>query len=297
MNRTMKRLALVAAAVAVLTLATPVPKATGANLPEGWLTDLAQAKAKAKETGKPVLAVFSAEWCGPCQYMVKEVYPKPAVVEELKKWVPVYLDDAAAPKDHEAYSIEAYPTIVILSPEGVEEDRVRGGRPEPQFIRVLAGHGEYVKRMAKVEESLKTSPEDPALWKEKGDVLLIKDMYDEAIEAFRKAVSLDPDDKTGAKTDVEFFDIVTTRPENEEALAAMGTKLAAFVAAHPTSPHAPRAQLFRGFVAADLKKTSEAIALIEEGIAKYPGNPWIHDMKGVLEQMKASETAAAGAGK
>ena len=44
-----------------------------------WLTDFSEAKAKAKEEGKPILIDFTgSNWCGWCIKLKKEVFSKPA---------------------------------------------------------------------------------------------------------------------------------------------------------------------------------------------------------------------------
>lgn len=69
----------------------------------------AQASARSKETGKPVFAVFSADWCRPCQMYKKGALADARVEAFVKeKMIPVYIDvdkDAATARKFGASSI------------------------------------------------------------------------------------------------------------------------------------------------------------------------------------------------
>lgn len=295
MRSRLRRLATVSFALVLTALAASLPPARAAH-PEGWLTDLDAARAEAKKSGRPILAVFSAEWCGPCQFMVKEVYPTPEVKKALEKWVPVYLDDEATPKPHEEFKIESYPTIVLLSSDGKEEDRQLGARPGPQFVKMLEGHSEYLKRFAAVEAALEKNPKDAKLWKEKGDVLQLKDRAEEALKAYEKAVELDP--KSDAVADLDFMRMATSQPRSKEDLVELRDKLTAFLEKHSEHRLAARAALYRGWVTADLGEEDEAAKLLEEALAKYPGNDFEAEMKetlGALAKRKAARAQAPDA--
>lgn len=54
--------------------------------------DFSSAIAKAGKEGKPVIAIFSAVWCSPCQTMKNDVYPSDAVKPYHDKFVWAYLD-------------------------------------------------------------------------------------------------------------------------------------------------------------------------------------------------------------
>ncbi len=59
----------------------------------GWPTDFAQAKARAAAEHKPILVLFSASWCPPCQKMKQYTWPDPKLKDLVaSRFVPVYLD-------------------------------------------------------------------------------------------------------------------------------------------------------------------------------------------------------------
>lgn len=97
--------------------------ATAHEFPKGspkFGTDYSAALAQAKAENKPVILVFSAAWCGPCQAMKKTVYPSKEVTPLHDKFVWAYLDvdlDAnAAPS--QKYGVQGIPHIQFLNAAG-----------------------------------------------------------------------------------------------------------------------------------------------------------------------------------
>ncbi len=254
-----------------------------ANLPEGWLTDWKKATAQAKEQKKPILAVFSAAWCGPCQQMVHEVYPKPAVKEVLKDWVAVYIDEAQDRKTLEKFKIEAFPTFILLSSQAEEEDRVMGARAERDFVSLLKDHKRLTARLADLKAKLDKDEKNAALWKDLGDVYIQKDKADEAIKAYDKAASFDPEDKTGVAADVYFYHAL---PKKKTELEDSIKKLAEFEQKFPKSSLIAQAALYRAWMVADAGRTEEAINLLKDGIKKFPDTASGDQMKQTLEMLE-----------
>lgn len=115
-------------------------KFTGASTPAGWLDDLEIAKARAKASGKMILAAFEgSDWCGWCKKMEKDVYTQPDFMPRVTpRFVPVYIDSPRDrdllsekcrernPELHGEYNIRGVPCVVILDTEGKEIGRVGG---------------------------------------------------------------------------------------------------------------------------------------------------------------------------
>jgi thiol:disulfide interchange protein len=111
----MKRFLLLLAALALPALAADFPKGS-----PKFLTSYDAAVAAAKEQNKPVVVVFSAVWCPPCQVMKRSVYPSKEVAALHDQFVWAYLDtdedaNADAARKHKVSGI---PHIEFLSPTG-----------------------------------------------------------------------------------------------------------------------------------------------------------------------------------
>ena len=104
---------------------------TPGKTPEGWLDNIQAAIDKGKKENKPVFALFTgSDWCPPCQKLEKNILLQPAFKAFAKKHlVLLFLDypqntklDEKIRKQNDdlakKFSIEAYPTAVILSPDG-----------------------------------------------------------------------------------------------------------------------------------------------------------------------------------
>jgi thioredoxin-like negative regulator of GroEL len=96
---------------------------------------------KAKASGKPVIVIFSATWCPPCQAMKKDVYPSKEVAAYHDKFEWAYLDtdeasNAEAAKKHR---VEGIPHIAFLKSDGQEIDKQVGGSDPADFADTLKG--------------------------------------------------------------------------------------------------------------------------------------------------------------
>jgi thiol:disulfide interchange protein len=96
----------------------------------------------AKKEGKPVVLVFSASWCPPCQMMKKTVYPSDIVKPYHDKFVWAYLDvDSAANQlTAQDYGVKGIPHIEFVNASGepLVEEQVGGSLPQSFAMRLAS---------------------------------------------------------------------------------------------------------------------------------------------------------------
>jgi thioredoxin-related protein len=117
-----------------------------------WMTDLAKAKAKAKEEKKMVLADFTgSDWCPPCKALHKNVFSSKEFAEYAKKNLVLVEVDFPRTKQQspelkranrelaEKHNIEAYPTVIVFDSNGKEISKKTGygGQGAKDFIADL----------------------------------------------------------------------------------------------------------------------------------------------------------------
>lgn len=118
--------------------------ATAADFPKGspkFQKSYRGALAEAKKTGKPIIVVFSASWCGPCQQMKKNVYPSAEVTPWHDKFVWVYLDtdEKENAKVAKEFMVGGIPHIEFLDKDGKSLGNQVGSSPADAFAKALEG--------------------------------------------------------------------------------------------------------------------------------------------------------------
>jgi thiol-disulfide isomerase/thioredoxin len=129
-------LALVAAALVLPALAGDFPKGSP-KFEESYR----QVMADAKKSGKPVIVVFSASWCPPCQQMKNTVYPSKEIqpFHDQFEWAYLDVDDNDNEKAAKEFGVQGIPHIQFVDSEGKTLDQQVGGSAPEDFANTLKG--------------------------------------------------------------------------------------------------------------------------------------------------------------
>ena len=124
---------------AMLPLVSP---AAAGDFPKGspaFKTGYAEALKVAKDEAKPLVLVFSATWCPPCQANKAKVYPSDAVKPYHDKFVWAYLDTDIEANGEVAkkFGVSGIPHIQFLTKAGKSIDKSIGGTTPDAFAGKL----------------------------------------------------------------------------------------------------------------------------------------------------------------
>jgi hypothetical protein len=104
-----------------------------------WRTDFAAAQAEAQRTRKPMMAYFTASWCGYCQDMHRTTWSDKRVEQALGNYVPVMIDVDEHADLARRFNISAMPSYAVLDEQGKVLRQGEGYLPARDFISWL-GH-------------------------------------------------------------------------------------------------------------------------------------------------------------
>ncbi len=95
--------------------------------------------AAAKASNKPMVVVFSAAWCGPCQQMKQAVYPSAPVAtyHDDFVWVYVDIDDPRNTPVVSQHRVGPIPHISFKNASGKSVDTLKGAVPPSVFAERL----------------------------------------------------------------------------------------------------------------------------------------------------------------
>jgi thiol:disulfide interchange protein len=127
---------------------------------------IATAEAAARVQHKPIFYDFSAAWCGPCKMMSAEVFADPNRAKQINsQFVPVQVVDRSHEDGRNApevqalqdrFEIDAFPTIVLYSPETGRHESLAGyGGGEDMFVQLSRATVQVNRPAASQSDSLK----------------------------------------------------------------------------------------------------------------------------------------------
>jgi thiol-disulfide isomerase/thioredoxin len=95
--------------------------------------------ADASRSDKPILLYFGADWCPPCVVFERRVLSQQHVVDALAAYRYQKYDPETGPGMDAVrlFDVRAFPTLIFLSPKGLEVDRPQVPMNDEQFVRTL----------------------------------------------------------------------------------------------------------------------------------------------------------------
>jgi len=124
-----------------------------------WEKDYKKALALAKETSRPLLLDFSADWCKPCRMMDEQFWVLPEVVDAVKPFIAVKIDFDAERSLVSKYGVSAIPYVVFTDPLG---------------NLITARRGFSSKKLAELNQIFEEMPKDFSPLKKYYDALELK---------------------------------------------------------------------------------------------------------------------------
>ncbi|MGD8868815.1 MAG: thioredoxin family protein, partial [Gemmatimonadales bacterium] len=157
----MKRTAILLAAIATLLIA-PLAQAGEGESAVHW-TDMSweQVLATAKQDNKHIVIDFFTTWCGPCKRMDKDTYMDTDVAAFMNANIPVKYDAEKGVGEELAgkYRIIAYPTTLVIAPDGTVIDRHLGYLPPEDFLEVIEGYTRGEGTLAWYQKQVQQDPD------------------------------------------------------------------------------------------------------------------------------------------
>ena len=128
-------LVLIVAVVAALGALVLISKLRIAKDLIPWRQNLSAAQSESTQTGKPIFAYFTADWCGPCQSLKRTTWSDKKVESALQQFVPVKIDIDAHGDLAKRYQVQSIPMFVILDEQGNAGRQIEGALSADELIQ------------------------------------------------------------------------------------------------------------------------------------------------------------------
>ena len=155
-----------------------------------WYKDLRQATSAARQTNKPMMIEFWADWCTPCKVIETEIYTDPRVASGLiQKMVSVRIHFDLQKELVRQYNVEAIQNIVFTDSWGTELVRHRGIIEADDLAAVIDALPSNVSEFNRIDSILHEDKNNFAALQAMASRLRDAGFYQSSNEFFRKAAN------------------------------------------------------------------------------------------------------------
>jgi tetratricopeptide (TPR) repeat protein len=234
-----------------------------------WFNTLEEATSAAKESGRPILVDFWADWCAACKVMDRQVYSDPAFAEAARGFVAVRINYDKKTAIARKYNVSELPTLVFTDSLGGEIFRRTGYLNGPLLTELLHSLPADISEFNRLDEILVQNKDDfnalqgmGAKLRAAGLFLASNDYYERALGT--KEVKTDPNEH-GAILGEMGANSLELR-DGKQAADTFEKGLKEF----PNSPQAAAWMLGLGNAYALLNKKDQARKVLEALIREHP---------------------------
>ncbi len=140
---------------------------------------------QAKKEEKIIIIDFFTTWCGPCKQMDKTTWKDETVQSFLKeKIVALKIDAEKEIELAKKYSINAYPTILLIKANGTEIDRIIGYHSAKEFLSEVQDSLAGKTALVRAKEQLIGKENDPSARFDYADTLAQVGKNKEALDEY-----------------------------------------------------------------------------------------------------------------
>lgn len=162
-----------------------------------WKSSYNQALNSAKESGRPVMIDFYAEWCNYCRKMKSDVYPSDRIQRKLNRFVTVSIDGEKHPDIAAKYGVDGFPTVVFLDQNGVLLYRYEGYADTDRLSSLLNTAWSKRNRENEILEEIRKNPENIKSNYQAGAYYFRAGNYEKARSYFLKGYTSKKEDVSG----------------------------------------------------------------------------------------------------
>jgi thioredoxin-like negative regulator of GroEL len=166
-----------------------------------------EALTRAAEQETQVLIDVYATWCGPCQRLDAEVFPTEVAAAATSELISIRIDAEAGegPQVLERFHVVGYPTLLLLSADGTEIDRVFGFLPAEEFASTLTGYREGRGTIDELRAQVVAAPEALEAVLELGSRAAVRGEYEEAASLLTRIITEDGDNALGLRVQAHLW--------------------------------------------------------------------------------------------
>lgn len=136
---------------------------------------------KAESEKKIVFLDFYTTWCAPCKIMDENTFADKDVIKWLgEKSIAIKIDAEAQQAVAARYDVTVYPTLIFLTPDGREFERLLGYIEPDAFKKTLALVETGKTSLMVAKEKLDAAPDNPLRRLDYADELAMRQRWDDA---------------------------------------------------------------------------------------------------------------------